>query len=86
MSNAPHGGELKDLLVRDAHLHDQLNEEARSLKDIFLTEVSSFRGLWRKNTDHQRQLCDLELIMNGGFSPLEGFMNEADYTSYVPHP
>jgi sulfate adenylyltransferase len=41
MSNAPHGGELKDLLIRDAHLHEQLNEEARSLKDIFLTEVSA---------------------------------------------
>jgi len=27
----------------------------------------------------QRQLCDLELIMNGGFSPLEGFMTQADY-------
>jgi sulfate adenylyltransferase len=27
----------------------------------------------------QRQLCDLELIMNGGFSPLEGFMDEKDY-------
>lgn len=31
---------------------------------------------WRH---YQRQLCDLELIMNGGFSPLESFMNEADY-------
>jgi hypothetical protein len=30
----------------------------------------------------QRQLCDLELITNGGFSPLEGFMNEQDYTRY----
>jgi hypothetical protein len=39
MANTPHGGELKDLLVRDAHLHEQLNEEARALKDIFLTEV-----------------------------------------------
>jgi ATP sulfurylase len=27
----------------------------------------------------QRQLCDLELIINGGFSPLEGFINEKDY-------
>ena len=27
----------------------------------------------------QRQLCDLELIITGGFSPLEGFMNKADY-------
>ena len=32
-------------------------------------------------TDPQRQLCDLELIMNGGFSPIEGFMNERDYIS-----
>mmetsp|Transcript_6800 Transcript_6800/g.10980 ORF Transcript_6800/g.10980 Transcript_6800/m.10980 type:complete len:465 (+) Transcript_6800:2-1396(+) len=30
-----------------------------------------------------RQLCDVELIMNGGFSPLEGFMDEADYHSVV---
>lgn len=30
-----------------------------------------------------RQLCDIELIMNGGFSPLTGFMNEASYTSVV---
>ena len=26
-----------------------------------------------------RQLCDIELIMNGGFSPLTGFMDEATY-------
>jgi sulfate adenylyltransferase len=26
-----------------------------------------------------RQLCDLELLMSGGFSPLDGFMNRADY-------
>ena len=57
MANAPHGGVLKDLLARDARRHDMLAEEAQSLPALILTE---------------RQLCDLELILNGGFSPLEG--------------
>ncbi|KAL7542220.1 hypothetical protein ACHAXR_011777 [Thalassiosira sp. AJA248-18] len=30
-----------------------------------------------------RQLCDVELIMNGGFSPITGFMDEATYNSVV---
>jgi len=30
-----------------------------------------------------RQLCDVELIMNGGFSPLTGFMDEATYNKVV---
>jgi sulfate adenylyltransferase len=31
----------------------------------------------------ERQLCDVELIMNGGFSPLTGFMDEATYKHVV---
>ena len=57
MANQPHGGVLKDLLARDASRHDELVAEAEKLRAIVLTE---------------RQLCDLELIMSGGFSPLEG--------------
>ncbi|KAK5096838.1 Sulfate adenylyltransferase [Lithohypha guttulata] len=68
MANPPHGGVLKDLLARDAPRHAELEKESETLPAIVLTE---------------RQLCDLELILNGGFSPLEGFMNEADYSGVV---
>jgi sulfate adenylyltransferase len=30
-----------------------------------------------------RQVCDLELLMNGGFNPLKGFQSEADYNGVV---
>jgi hypothetical protein len=51
------GGVLKDLIARDASIRADLAAEAETLPTLVLSE---------------RQLCDLELIMNGGFSPLEG--------------
>jgi len=30
-----------------------------------------------------RQICDLDMLMNGGFNPLKGFLSEADYNSVV---
>ena len=30
-----------------------------------------------------RQICDLELLMNGGFNPLKGFLTEPDYNCVV---
>ncbi|TYB83301.1 bifunctional sulfate adenylyltransferase/adenylylsulfate kinase [Maritimibacter fusiformis] len=30
-----------------------------------------------------RQICDLELLMNGGFNPLKGFLTRADYDSVL---
>ncbi|CAG8571009.1 20344_t:CDS:2 [Rhizophagus irregularis] len=68
MANIPHGGVLKDLHARDAPKKEQLLAEVEKLPSIVLSD---------------RQLCDLELIMNGGFSPLEGFMNQEDYQSVV---
>ena len=65
MANKPHGGVLKDLLARDAPRHDELEAEAETLPAVVLTE---------------RQLCDLELILNGGFSPLEGGQDCQDLT------
>ena len=32
-----------------------------------------------------RQICDLELLMNGGFYPLKGFLTEGDYNSVVDY-
>ncbi|KAI8835717.1 sulfate adenylyltransferase [Chytridium lagenaria] len=68
MSNPAHGGVLKDLVQRDAHLAAGLRLEAAAIPSLVLNE---------------RQLCDLELILNGGFSPLEGFLNSADYESVL---
>jgi len=64
----PHGGVLKDLIARDQPRRAELLGESEKLPALVLTE---------------RQLCDLELILNGGFSPLEGFMNEQDYNGYI---
>ena len=30
-----------------------------------------------------RQICDLELLLNGGFSPLTGFMGKTAYKSVL---
>ena len=61
----PHGGALVDLLVAD--------ERAAVLK-------AASRD-WPSWDLTARQLCDLELLMNGGFSPLRGFLGREDYES-----
>jgi sulfate adenylyltransferase len=63
--NAPHGGLLVNLLV-DADRRKALQQESKHFPSWDLTP---------------RQVCDLELLMNGGFSPLTGFMGRQDYES-----
>ncbi len=63
----PHGGTLVELLAPQAE-RERLRREAVSLASWELTE---------------RQLCDLELLLNGAFSPLTGFMGRADYERVV---
>lgn len=59
----PHGGELVDLLVSGS--------DAAVIK-------SRIRD-WPAWDLTERQLCDIELLLNGGFSPLKGFLGRADY-------
>jgi sulfate adenylyltransferase len=63
--NPPLGGELVNLL-------------ATSQRRFQLRAASRDWPSWNLTS---RQLCDLELLLNGGFSPLRGFMGQADYES-----
>jgi sulfate adenylyltransferase len=61
----PHGGSLVNLIVSGARAAE-LRDASQAFPSWDLTP---------------RQLCDLELLANGGFSPLTGFMTRADYES-----
>jgi sulfate adenylyltransferase len=58
-----HGGELVQLIA-SAERSAELKAHSREWPSWDLTG---------------RQLCDLELLLSGGFSPLQGFMTRADY-------
>lgn len=64
---APYGGQLVNLLI-PSDAFEERKMYASQLPSVPLT---------------QRVLCDLELLATGGFSPLDRFMNQADYTRVV---
>ncbi len=61
----PRGGTLSDLLIPEEEANQRRRESAN----------------WTSWSLAARQICDLELILSGGFSPLTGFMGKADYES-----
>lgn len=63
----PYGGNLNNLVVSTERA-EVLKSESENYLSVTLTE---------------RQLCDLELLMNGAFSPLKGFMVQEEYDSVV---
>ena len=62
----PYGGELKNLIIKDKSLKNELISKA-----TYELECS------------ERNACDVELLMVGAFSPLEGFMDENNYNSVI---
>jgi sulfate adenylyltransferase len=66
-TSTPHGGVIIDRAL-SGQQRDQALERAASLRQLTLNAVA---------------LSDLELIGNGAFSPLTGFMGEADYRGVV---
>ena len=61
----PHGGELVDLYLPES----KADAEKLKAKDYPSWDLTP------------RQICDLDLLMNGAFSPLTGFLGERDYES-----
>jgi len=62
----PYGGELKNLIIKDKNLKNDLISKA-----TYEFECS------------ERYACDVELLIVGAFSPLEGFMDENNYNSVI---
>jgi sulfite reductase (ferredoxin) len=67
VETSAHGGRLVDRLLR-GEAREEARQRALSLKRISL---------------NARMMSDLELLATGAYSPLEGFLNEADYRAVL---
>lgn len=64
---SPYGGTLKDMVLPEK----EAGEYKANARDFISWDLT------------ERQLWDLEMLLSGAFSPLEGFMNKADYDGVV---
>ena len=63
----PHGGELSVLFASNEE-KEIIQHKALNLIDLTLND---------------RQICDFEMLVNGAYSPLKGFLCESDYNSVI---
>lgn len=63
-----HGNHLVDLLIEDEQQKDSLKTHSEHFISITL---------------NKRQLCDLEMLINGALSPLTGYMDKETYNSVI---
>jgi sulfate adenylyltransferase len=64
---APHGGSLRVLYLAE----DEARAARAQAHDLPTVDLTA------------RQLCDVKLLLNGGFSPVCGFLGEKDYHAVV---
>ena len=64
----PHGGKKLVRLLVDPDRAEELKQTSGGFPSLTLS---------------QRQMCDLELLLNGAFTPLTGFMGQAAYQSVL---
>ena len=90
----PHGGKLVDLMVGGADASGtsatpEAQAQAAKAKEELLADVASRTAdgnldgvTWELS---ERQATSVAQLLSGGFSPLQGFMNEETYTSVLEH-
>ena len=66
----PHGGILKPLIVYEVKKCKALRREAKSLQRVYLSSMEK---------------SDIIMMASGAFSPLGGFMTQADYGAVLSH-
>mmetsp|Transcript_32939 Transcript_32939/g.105086 ORF Transcript_32939/g.105086 Transcript_32939/m.105086 type:complete len:417 (-) Transcript_32939:463-1713(-) len=83
----PSGSSFGGSRLGRSALQMKVDPHGGKLVNLYLSDesekASAIAGCTKTIEVSERQSCDIELLCNGGFSPLEGFMDEEQYTSVV---